>query len=384
MSSTTNVTNGCEVQRGRLRGILEGEKLRAAVLSSYQAVSYLAGTNILTQMMLPDRPAFYLYFADGRNTLLVCDIETGMVLTQTDITDVQEYVEFAQDPWEVLGGLLTERGVGTERIGFEARRMPAEGYEKIRRVLPDVKLVAIDDAVEDLQSVKSADEVEKLRYAAQVTLDAVLSAVDGGSAEMGELGLAADMTAKIVLSAGAPRFTFLASGERALGAHMDPADRVLEPGHIWRVDLGARFFDRINSDLARTGVVGDPTGEQEELLQGLLAAQAAGFNAVEPGRPASGVFHAVREEFNRQFEPRGVRFQMPHVGHGLGTGLHEAPILHPGNDVPLEPGMVLAIEPMLKATDRGECYHTEDLVVVTESGHELLTQPQRELLRVKV
>ena len=51
-----------------------------------------------------------------------------------------------------------------------------------------------------------------------------------------------------------------------------------------------------------------------------------------------------------------------------GTGLHEAPILHPGNAVPLEPGMVLAIEPMLKATEQGECYHSEDLVVVTDGG----------------
>ena len=119
--------------------------------------------------------------------------------------------------------------------------------------------MGIDDAVEELQSVKSADEIEKLRYAAQATLDAVLSAVDSASADMSELALSAEMTTKIIMSAGSPRFTFLASGERALGAHIDPADRALEPGHIWRVDLGARFFDRINSDLARTGVVGDPT-----------------------------------------------------------------------------------------------------------------------------
>jgi len=376
----TNTTSGCALQRGRLQAVMDRQKLQGTVLSSYQAVSYLAGTNILTQMMLPDRPAFYLSFAGGRDALLVCDIETGMVETQTDITDVHEYVEFAQDPWDVLVELLKHQGVDRDRIGFEARRVSAEGYERIRRGLPEVELVPIDDAVEELQSVKSADEVEKLRYAAQVTLDAVLSSAEAASADMSELALAADMNAKIILSAGSPRFTFLASGERALGAHIDPADRALEPGHIWRVDLGARFFDRINSDLARTGVVGEPTAEQEERLECVLAAQRAGFAAMEPGRPASDIFHAVRREFER----RSFRFQMPHVGHGLGTGLHEAPILHPANAVPLEPGMVLALEPMLKATESGECYHTEDLAVVTEGGHELLTQPQRQLLRIRV
>lgn len=359
---------------------MDSQNLQATFLSSYQAVSYLAGTNILTQLMLPDRPAFYLSFPGGKDALLVCDIETGMVKSQTDIADIHEYVEFAADPWDVLAGLMKGHGVQHDRVGFEARRVPAEGYERIRRALPDVELVGIDDAVEELQSVKSADEIEKLRYAAQATLDAVLSAVDSASADMSELALSADMTTKIIMSAGSPRFTFLASGERALGAHIDPADRALEPGHIWRVDLGARFFDRINSDLARTGVVGDPTPEQEERLACVMAAQAAGFEAVEPGRPASDVYHAVKEEFER----RNFPFRMPHVGHGLGTGLHEAPILHPGNAVPLEPGMVLAIEPMLKATEQGECYHSEDLVVVTDGGHELLTQPQRQLLRIKV
>jgi Xaa-Pro aminopeptidase len=379
-TGTTNTTNGCALQRGRLQALMESQNLQAAVLSSYQAVSYLAGTNILTQLMLPDRPAFYLSFPGGKDSLLVCDIETGMVESQTDITDVHEYVEFAQDPWVELAGLLKSHGVESDRIGFEARRVPAEGYERVRNALPELELVAIDDAVEELQSVKSADEIERLRYAAQATLDAVLSSVESATSDMSELALSADMNAKIILSAGSPRFTFLASGERALGAHIDPIDRALEPGHIWRVDLGARFFERVNSDLARTGVVGDPTDEQEDLLQCVLAAQQAAFDLVEAGRPVSDLFYAVKGEFERRHRP----FQMPHVGHGLGTGLHEAPILHPGNSVPLEAGMVLAIEPMLKATDRGECYHSEDLVVVTEGGHDLLTQPQRSLLRIRV
>ena len=104
----------------------------------------------------------------------------------------------------------------------------------------------------------------------------------------------------------------------------------------------------------------------------------AGFRALEPGRPASAVFESVADEFGR----RGMAFAMPHVGHGIGIGLHEYPILQPGNDSPLQPGMVVNVEPMFKAPERGECYHVEDLAVVTEDGFQLLTQPQERLLRI--
>lgn len=370
---------GCEPQRERLRSVLDSQNLEGAILSSYQAVSYLAGTNILTQVMLPDRPAFYLCWARGGNALLVCNIETGMVLGQTDIAEVHEYVEFADDPWLSLSELLTEQGLASERVGFEARRVPAAGYESLRNRLPGLTLVPIDDAVEELQGVKTAGEVQQLRHAAEVTLGAVLAAVGRARAADGELGLSAEMTATIVRGAGTPMFTFLASGERALGAHEEPLDRAFQPGEIWRVDLGARFFDRVNSDVARTGVVGDASERQREILRNVLAAQAAGFNAVVPGRPASDVFEAVKAEFER----RAMPFRMPHVGHGLGGGLHEFPILHPMNPAPLEPGMVLAIEPMLKFPDRGECYHVEDLLVVTDDGCELLTEPQRDFLEIE-
>ena len=118
--------------------------------------------------------------------------------------------------------------------------------------------------------------------------------------------------------------------------------------------------------------------EQEDILQNLLAIQAAGFRALEPGRPASSVYRAIEEEFAR----RKMNFQMPHIGHGLGIGLHEFPILQPANDAPLQAGMVLNIEPMFKAPERGECYHVEDLAVVTDNGYELLTQPQTSLIRI--
>ena len=257
---------GCQPQRERLRSVMEGQNLEGAILSSYQAVSYLAGTNILTQVMLPDRPAFYLCWGNGENALLVCNIETGMVLGQTDIEEVNEYVEFADDPWHSLSELLTQHGLASERVGFEARRVSAAGYQILRDRLPELKLVPIDDAVEELQGVKTAGEVQQLRHAAQVTLGAVLSAVDRAHAADGELALSAEMTAMIVRGSGNPMFTFLASGERALGAHEEPADRAFQPGEIlacrsWRAVLRADQLGPRSNRCRRRGErtpAGDP------------------------------------------------------------------------------------------------------------------------------
>ena len=97
---------------------------------------------------------------------------------------------------------------------------------------------------------------------------------------------------------------------------------------------------------------------------------------VRRGLTAKEVFFAVRDEFKRQ----GLPFSMPHIGHGMGIGLHEYPMLEPGNDTPLEVGMVLNVEPMALIASRREGYHTEDLAAVTESGRRLLTPPQERLL----
>ena len=44
--------------------------------------------------------------------------------------------------------------------------------------------------------------------------------------------------------------------------------------------------------------------------------------------------------------------------------------------------MVINVEPMVKLENEGECYHTEDLALVTETGYELLTTPQKELIAI--
>ena len=113
-------------------------------------------------------------------------------------------------------------------------------------------------------------------------------------------------------------------------------------------------------------------------MSSVSEAQAAALKLAEPGRPASDLFNACRSVVLSH----GLPFTMPHIGHGIGIGLHEQPMLEPANKGRLQAGMVLNVEPMVVLSDRGEAFHTEDLVLVTDTGPSLLTTPQQSLLRI--
>jgi Xaa-Pro dipeptidase len=362
----------------RLRRLMESRGLDAIVVSSYQNVSYFGGSTITTQVSLPDRLGFLIARRDGAATLLFCNIEISQLRTQTDIGDVREYVEFAQNPTRELARVLRDLGLTAASVGVDARRLAAASLAILQHELPAVEVVPIDDELELAQAVKDPDEIEALENAAKASLGAIEESLKSLAPGMTEHEVSSAIYLRLMRSGGKPLFMVFASGERTMQAHPESTGAPMEAGAIWRIDYGARFDGGIQSDLARTGVVGKASDEQQATLKALRAAQDSGFKAIEPGRPAKEVFFAVRDEFKRQ----GLPFVMPHVGHGMGIGLHECPMLEPGNDIPLEVGMVLNVEPMALITSRKEGYHTYDLAAVTETGSRLLTPPQERLLIV--
>ena len=363
----------------RLQDVIERRNIDAIVVCSYQNVSYFAGTYLMTQVSLPDRLAFLVVPRKAAPTLIVCGIEKRQVLTQTDISDVRDYVEFAENPTAILADVLQDRKLAGGSIGIDARRLPVASGNVLQERLSGIELVPVDDEIELAQAVKDETEMAIMEVAAKATL----AAAEETAAELPlgatERDFSTNAFLKLMQKGGVPLFLVFASGPRTMQAHPESTDRPLERGALWRIDFGARFHEVINSDLARTGVVGEPTAEQEATLIALRATQDAGFKAIEPGRRAKDIFNAVKAEFKRQ----GLPFSMPHIGHGMGIGLHEFPMLEPGNDTQLQAGMVLNIEPMVVLESREEAYHTEDLAEVTAQGARLLTPPQEQLLRIK-
>jgi Xaa-Pro aminopeptidase len=131
--------------------------------------------------------------------------------------------------------------------------------------------------------------------------------------------------------------------------------------------------------LTRTVSIGPPSPEAERLYTAVLDAQQAAMAAVGPGVESTAVDLAARH----LLESRGLGDAFGHgTGHGLGLEVHEEPrVTRPRPDVqaaPLEPGMVITIEPGAYLPGFGGV-RIEDDVLVTGSGSEVLTRVSREL-----
>lgn len=172
--------------------------------------------------------------------------------------------------------------------------------------------------------------------------------------------------------------------------HCIPKDnRVLKEGEIISLDLGIKYKG-LFTDAAITVPVGRVTAEAQKLLRTTERALAAGIAQIKPGNTIGDIAHAI-EKVGKSARLGVIRDL---IGHGVGHAVHESPSVpnygKPGTLEKLEPGMVLAIEPMftlgdfrIKFLDDGWTVitadgslaaHFEHTVAVTETGYIVLTR----------
>jgi Xaa-Pro aminopeptidase len=129
------------------------------------------------------------------------------------------------------------------------------------------------------------------------------------------------------------------------------------------------------SDLTRVLATAKISPKLRKLYGVVLKAQLAGIDAVRPGATCEQVDRAARAVI----ETAGYGKQFGHgLGHGIGLEIHEAPRLAQGQERELKPGMVVTIEPGVYFPGWGGIRIVDD-VLVTRTGHEVLTSVPKEL-----
>lgn len=149
--------------------------------------------------------------------------------------------------------------------------------------------------------------------------------------------------------------------------HGIPGPRVLNAGDIVNVDvttiLGGYF-----ADASKTFFIGQPGKDAEKIVSVSLESLRRGIGAVKPGNTTGDIGWAIQS----YVESEGCSVVREYVGHGIGFEFHESPhILHygkKGGGIPLVPGMVFTIEPMINLGGREIRTEKDGWTVVTADG----------------
>jgi len=340
-----------------------------------------------------ERPMAFALTADGEGGMLVPRLEREHAQANALVSHVADYPEYPGEahPSESLRTLLTDMGIGGA-LGADQDGYPwVLGYRgPTLTELVGTTPEKITGFVEDQLAIKSDAEIALIRESAKwgnlahVLLQRYtrpgLTEVEVSQRATNEATLAMLDAIGPIYRAQNPFFEGAGAGYRgqigrnAAIPHALTANITFQAGDVLVTGASAPVWGYL-SELERTMVIGEPSPEQREMFDYMVALQDIAFEAIKPGAKCSDVDRAVRAYYD---EHRLWDYWKHHVGHCIGLRYHEGPFLDIGDDTEIKPGMVFTVEPGLYAAGLGGFRHS-DTVVVTDHGIEFLTYYPRDL-----
>lgn len=269
-----------------------------------------------------------------------------------------------------------------------------------RGVSAPVSLCDLEPLISEMRLFKSDAELDLMRRAAQISVDAHKRAMQVCKELNYEYQLEAELLYEFSRH-GCRSVAYdpiVGSGENTCILHYTENNQPLRKGDLVLIDAGGEY-DNYAADITRTFPVnGQFSPEQKSIYELVLKAQKAGIAAIKPGFPWNGVQQIILKILTAGLCELGLLqgsvddliakeaykpFYMHNSGHWLGLDVHDAGRYKINNEWrPLEPGMVLTVEPGLyispetQGVDKrwwGIGVRIEDDVAVTKTGHEVLT-----------
>ena len=251
-------------------------------------------------------------------------------------------------------------------------------------------------------SIKSPDEIEKMRVAGKLTaevLEMIADHVVPGvtTDELNQICHDYFVDVQNAIPAplnyrGFPKSICTSVNQQV--CHGIPSDKKLKSGDIVNVDITV-IKDGYHGDSSKMFAVGAISQFADRLIKVTREALFLGIDQVKPGATLGDIGHAIQQHA----ESNHYSVVEEYCGHGIGRKFHEDPqVLHygkPNTGVTLEAGMIFTIEPMLNigkrhvkvlgdkwtviTKDRSLSAQWEHTILVTPSGYEILTLRKDEM-----
>ncbi len=347
------------------------EKLQAAmekadidVVFLYTSVNraYFTGLTTSNGLLLVEKQGIPVFYTDFRYMEVAHRLLTGM-----DVRKFKPAKEQLAD--------YTAMATAWKIIGYEGNLTVAQ-YLPLQEAMPNAKLTSVTTLISTLRGVKSECEIKALRKSAQANDALFAELLETFKPGMSELEMLRQFNMKIAARGLQVSFDpILCAGVNAVECHHMPDDTVLMPESELLIDMGV-IVDGYCSDMTRTIYYGTPTARFREIHDIVLEANQAATAAIKPGMRCCDIDAVARGII----EKAGYGEYFDHsLGHSVGLEIHEMPGFAKTCETVLEPGMVITNEPGIYIPgDVG--VRIEDLIVVTETGCEVLSHTPHEIV----
>ncbi len=361
MRKNTMTTPLEELQRriNKLQDVLQEENIGGALVVQRADLFYFSGTGQNAHLFIP---------AKGDPTLIV----------KKSLTRAQQESELENIipsyGWDDMISLIRQSLPTSTAIGLELDVLPANLYLRYQKLFEDYRLVDISQIIRQVRAIKSDYEIRQMREAAKISTSVFNYARKVIKEGLSEVQLAGHLEfhARTLGHQGAVRvrsfnqelyYGHVLSGESSAtvsffdsptgGSGLNPSfpqgagTAVIRQNEPILIDF-VSVLKGYMVDQTRIFCLGElPFHLQEAYRQSLHIIDTLA-EIGKPGVMAGSLFEKARamaDEVGLANHFMGYVEKVNFVGHGLGLELDELPIIAPGNDMPLEEGMVFALEP---------------------------------------
>ena len=353
--------------------------------------------NGMELLVLKDIPSFEhfvfaAHYAAGAPDLVLIPLEGDPViiansLTSTWVTE-QTWVDvdniltyylyspnsertYTPDMKSILKDFIPIKGV----VGFDYSHISVGNHNMLKDILKPEGTADCTQILKEVFELKSLEEVEKIRAAAEVSEIGVKKGLECIGEGISEYEVMAEVEGAMKRKGAIfyPLFNDIYTGEACWNIGDRAAGRIAGKGDMFILDLQPNL-DHYFADIARSMAVSDPTPDQRKMNETVLEALEVAEDTMRPGIKACDLDMTIKSFF----EKKGYMGKFPHhTGHPVGNLW--GPSLVSTDTTVLEEGMVLTLEPGLYL-DRTGGIRIEDNFLITDRGCESLMTLERDLL----
>ncbi|MFQ5933572.1 MAG: M24 family metallopeptidase [Dehalococcoidia bacterium] len=373
----------------KVRRSMDEAGVDVLLLHAIVDMCYLSGY----QTLWPDAYACLIVPREGEPFMQVGRIEAGLAVLHGWVKDMEmvSWQDFGSDAApSQLAEILERRGLAKKRIGVQKGRiefgnrgpLDAAAYERLKELLPKATFVDCTYLMFDIRVVKTPAELEQMRRAAKISSIGVKAAQEAtvvGKTDNDVAGVGAS----VMIDEGSDPFSLdpiVSTGHRSGWFHTSFKRFRLKTGDHVLLEFGG-CYQRYTAPLMRTVVLGEPTAQAKRIIDANLKTLNLLYENVKPGRTA----HEVAMAAAKGLDPIVKEvFRSGHFGYSIGLGFPptwtDGPMyISEGNDRVLEPGMTFHTPLSLRVTAEF-VIGTSESIAVTDTGCEILTQLEREVL----